>query len=300
VKFLTETTFQDIEPLVEAVQGGSGKSYYVKGPFLQSDIKNKNGRIYPHAIMSKEVARYTKEMVEDHRGVGELGHPDSPTINLPLVSHKIIELKEDGKNYIGKAKVLTDMPNGKIVKTLIDENVKLGVSSRGVGSLQDSPEGNVVGEDFYLATAADIVADPSAPEAFVRGIMENREWVWDSGILKEAAVANLKRMVEAAPRKQAATRRVAEAAVWEKFLRMIRVGVESDTLMEAQIRQIFEAPKKSYDEWMLEIDRMVSAKIGLSIHDLPDMPFRDWYDAGKSPAFVVGRAMKEAKGELGF
>lgn len=211
---------ESVELLIE--NSDAGKSYYIHGPFLQSEVKNRNGRIYPHHIMEREVARYTSELIDAKRALGELGHPESPSINLDRVSHIITELKPSGGDYIGKAKII-DSPFGKIVKSFIDEDVKLGVSSRGLGSLTNTPQGNVVGEDFYLATAADIVADPSAPNAFVRGIMENREWVWDNGIIKEAQVAAFKREVVAAPKKKSAARQLVEAKVFAKFLKSIRV-----------------------------------------------------------------------------
>jgi hypothetical protein len=223
MKLITEVT-TEVEPLIVEAVSGKGKDHYIQGPFLQADLKNRNGRIYPLNILQKEVERYHKELVRENRALGELGHPENPTINLPLVSHRITELTQDGKNFNGKAKIL-DTPNGKIVKSLIDEGVKLGVSSRGVGSLMDSPEGHVVGEDFYLATAADIVADPSAPAAFVRGMMENKEWVWNNGILCEATIADLRQMVVTAPRKKASERLVIEAAAFERFLKAIRVEV---------------------------------------------------------------------------
>lgn len=198
------------------------KNYFIEGPFLQSEIKNRNGRIYPLPVMQKEVARYTKELISEGRALGELGHPDSPTINLPLVSHKITELKQDGNDFHGKAKIL-DTPMGKIVKNLLDDEVKLGVSSRGLGSIQSTKAGNMVGEDFMLATAADIVSDPSAPDAFVRGIMENREWVWDNGVLKEREIAAIKEQIVAAPKHKSAAKALVLEAAWEKFLRDVRV-----------------------------------------------------------------------------
>ena len=209
-----------VELFTEA--SGSGKQYYIKGPFLQAEIKNKNGRIYPAHIMEREVARYTKDLIEQKRALGELGHPETPAINLDRVSHLIIELTKDGNDYLGKAKIL-DTNYGKQVKAFIDEGVTFGVSSRGLGSLTSTPEGNIVGEDFFLATAADIVADPSAPDAFVRGIMEGREWVWDNGILKEREVAALKEQIVKAPKKQATARKLVEAKTFEKFLKAIRV-----------------------------------------------------------------------------
>jgi len=165
---------------------GAKKKMYIEGVFLQGDLKNRNGRMYPVNTLSKEVGRYNESFVKKGRAVGELGHPDGPTVNLDRVSHKITSLKQEGNNFIGKAQLL-ETPMGKIAKSLIAEGVTLGVSSRGVGSLKENSDGcKVVGEDFMLATAADIVADPSAPDAFVSGIMEGKEWVWEGGILREA------------------------------------------------------------------------------------------------------------------
>ena len=177
---------EEIESVKFITEGkGDKKSLYIEGVFLQGNIKNRNGRMYPMETLQKEVARYTESNISSGRALGELGHPDGPTVNLDRVSHKIISLREHGSNFIGKAKIL-DTPMGQIAKSLIDEGVKLGVSSRGIGSLKPTKEGfNVVGDDFQLATAADIVADPSAPDAFVSGIMEGKEWVWDGGILRE-------------------------------------------------------------------------------------------------------------------
>ena len=170
---------------------------------MQADIKNRNGRVYPVATLSKEVARYTTEYINKRRAFGELGHPDGPTVNLERVSHMITSLKPEGKNFIGEAKVM-DTPYGKIVKNLIDEGAQLGVSSRGMGSIQSSSQGNVVGKDFYLATAADIVADPSAPDAFVDGIMEGKECVWDNGVLKSKSIEEYKSEIERARRTELA------------------------------------------------------------------------------------------------
>ena len=164
---------------------GSGKKLYIEGVFLQGNIKNRNGRMYPMETLAREVKRYNETFVNKGRALGELGHPDGPTVNLDRVSHKITSLTEDGNNFKGKAQIL-NTPMGKIASSLLDEGVMLGVSSRGVGSLKTTNEGHkVVGEDFMLATAADIVADPSAPDAFVSGIMEGKEWVWEGGILRE-------------------------------------------------------------------------------------------------------------------
>ena len=201
MKLITET-IEDIEVLTEATSNG-GKSYKIKGVFMQADIKNRNGRVYPVETLAKEVKRYTNEFINKKRAFGELGHPDGPTVNLERVSHMITSLKPEGKNFIGEAKVM-DTPYGKIVKNLIDEGAQLGVSSRGMGSIQQSQGRNVVGKDFYLATAADIVADPSAPDAFVEGIMENKEWVWDNGILKSIEVEHYKEEIERTKRKELA------------------------------------------------------------------------------------------------
>ena len=199
MKLITET-IEDIEVLTEANTKG-GKDYKIRGVFMQADIKNRNGRVYPIATLSKEVARYTTEYINKRRAFGELGHPDGPTVNLERVSHMITSLKPEGKNFIGEAKVM-DTPYGKIVKNLIDEGAQLGVSSRGMGSIQSSSQGNVVGKDFYLATAADIVADPSAPDAFVEGIMEGKEWVWDNGVLKSKSIEEYKSEIERTRRKE--------------------------------------------------------------------------------------------------
>ena len=164
---------------------GAKKKMYIEGVFLQGDIKNRNGRMYPVTTLAKEVGRYNESFVQKGRALGELGHPEGPTVNLDRVSHKITSLRQEGNNFIGKAQLL-ETPMGKIAKSLISEGVTLGVSSRGVGSLKEDNKGcKVVGEDFMLATAADIVADPSAPDAFVSGIMEGKEWVWEGGILRE-------------------------------------------------------------------------------------------------------------------
>ena len=168
---------------------GSKKKMYIEGVFLQGDLKNRNGRMYPVNTLAKEVNRYNEAFVAKGRALGELGHPDGPTVNLDRVSHKITSLRQEGNNFVGKAQIL-NTPMGKIASSLLDEGVKLGVSSRGIGSLKMTREGvNVVGDDFMLATAADIVADPSAPDAFVEGIMEGKDWVWDGGILRERSAA---------------------------------------------------------------------------------------------------------------
>ena len=187
---------EEIESVKFITEGkGDKKSLYIEGVFLQGNIKNRNGRMYPMETLQKEVARYTESNISSGRALGELGHPDGPTVNLDRVSHKIISLREHGSNFIGKAKIL-DTPMGQIAKSLIDEGVKLGVSSRGIGSLKPTKEGfNVVGDDFQLATAADIVTDPSAPDAFVDGIMEGKEWVWEGSSLRERLAADTKRQI---------------------------------------------------------------------------------------------------------
>ena len=174
---------------------GAKKKMYIEGVFLQGDIKNRNGRMYPVQTLAKEVGRYNESFVKKGRALGELGHPEGPTVNLDRVSHKIVSLTQEGNNFKGKAQLL-DIPMGKIAKSLIGEGVTLGVSSRGVGSLKENSDGcKVVGEDFMLATAADIVADPSAPDAFVSGIMEGKEWVWEGGILRESLASQTKKHI---------------------------------------------------------------------------------------------------------
>ena len=181
---LIREEIESVEFITEKLKNGK-QNLYIEGIFLQGNIKNRNGRMYPMETLQREVARYNESNITSGRALGELGHPDTPTVNLDRVSHKIVSLKESGSNFIGKAKVL-GTPMGKIASSLIDEGVKLGVSSRGIGSLKPTREGvNIVGDDFMLATAADIVADPSAPDAFVEGIMEGKDWVWDGGILRE-------------------------------------------------------------------------------------------------------------------
>ena len=190
VKLISEAV-EEVEYITEEKEDG-GKNYKIRGIFMQADIKNRNGRVYPMEVLDEEVKKYNKNFIQQNRAFGELGHPDGPTVNLERVSHMITSLKPDGKNFIGEAKIM-DTPMGKIVKNLMDEGAKLGVSSRGMGSLRQKGGANVVSDDFYLATAADIVADPSAPNAFVEGIMEGKEWVWNNGALVEAHVADLKK-----------------------------------------------------------------------------------------------------------
>jgi len=212
VKLISEE-IQDVEYITEQKENGK-KNYKIKGIFMQADIKNRNGRIYPVGTLAKEVKRYNEQFINKKRAFGELGHPDGPTVNLERVSHMITSLKPEGKNFIGEAKIM-DTPYGKIVKNLIDEGAQLGVSSRGMGSLQSGSQGNVVGKDFYLATAADIVADPSAPDAFVEGIMEGKEWVWDNGVLKSMEVEKFKEEIEKTRRAELAE---AKARVFKDFL----------------------------------------------------------------------------------
>ena len=188
---------EEIETVEFVTEEKNGKkSLYIEGVFLQGNIKNRNGRMYPMETLAKEVNRYNESNVVTGRALGELGHPEGPTVNLDRVSHKIVSLKESGSNFIGKAKIL-NTPMGQIASSLIGEGVKLGVSSRGIGSLKPTKEGfNVVGDDFMLATAADIVADPSAPDAFVEGIMEGKEWVWEGTTLRERLAAKTKTQIE--------------------------------------------------------------------------------------------------------
>ena len=215
MKLITET-IENIEVLKEEKANGK-KDYKIRGVFMQADIKNRNGRIYPVETLAKEVKRYTNEFINKKRAFGELGHPDGPTVNLERVSHMITSLKPEGKNFIGEAKVM-DTPYGKIVKNLIDEGAQLGVSSRGMGSIQQMSGRNIVGKDFYLATAADIVADPSAPDAFVEGIMEGKEWVWDNGVLKSMEVEQYKEEIEKTKRAELAEKK---ADIFKNFLSKI-------------------------------------------------------------------------------
>lgn len=203
---------EGIEVLTEEKNGQ--KQYFIEGTFLQGDIKNRNGRVYEFKMLKDKVENYRKEFVEQKRAFGELGHPDGPTINLERVSHMIVELAPDGKNFYGKAKIM-DTPYGKIVKNLIDEGAKLGVSSRGVGSLEEKQGASYVKDDFRLSTAADIVADPSAPEAFVRGVMEGREWVYENGLLVAKEADEIKESI-----RKASSRHLEEQMVkaFRKFL----------------------------------------------------------------------------------
>lgn len=211
MKLITEM-IEDVEVITEESNGK--KSHYIQGVFLQSDIKNRNGRMYPYNVLDREVRNYQEKFINTNRALGELGHPDGPTVNLDRVSHKIVSLAAEGKNFIGKAKLL-ETPMGNIAKNLLTEGVKLGVSSRGMGTLVRENGYSVVGEDFMLATAADIVADPSAPDAFVEGIMEGKEWVWDNGILKECQVQEIKNEIDQATLINLQERKIAAFA---KFL----------------------------------------------------------------------------------
>jgi|TARA_Y100000004_G_scaffold70634_1_gene79444 hypothetical protein len=192
MRLITEN-IEDIQILSEEKDGK--KHLYIEGVFLQSEIKNRNGRIYPLSVLEKEVGRYNEEYIKTGRALGELGHPDGPTVNLDRVSHRITSLKAEGTNFIGKAQILAT-PMGNIARNLLEEGVKLGVSSRGMGSIDRQESASYVMDDFMLATAADIVADPSAPDAFVNGIMEGKEWVWDNGILKEKEIAEMKSEID--------------------------------------------------------------------------------------------------------
>jgi hypothetical protein len=215
IKLISEEV-ANVEYLTEQDENGK-KNYKIKGIFMQADLKNRNGRVYPMEILEKEVKRYNKEYISEKRAFGELGHPDGPTVNLERASHMITALYPDGKNFIGEAKILST-PMGNIVKNLMDEGAKLGVSSRGMGSLDQKNGANYVRNDFYLATAADIVADPSAPSAFVEGIMEGKEWVWDHGALVEAELAQAKERINKKVQKKQA---LEEALEFAKFLKML-------------------------------------------------------------------------------
>ena len=194
MKLITEE-IEAVEVLTETVNGK--KTLYIQGPFLQTEQPNRNNRVYRMPVMEREVNRYTEQYVNKGRALGELGHPDGPTVNLDRVSHKIVSLHREGNNFIGKAQILST-PMGKIAESLLKEGVTLGVSSRGIGSVRPTKEGyNEVGEDFMLATAADIVADPSAPDAFVQGIMEGKEWIWDGGILREKLAESTRKRINA-------------------------------------------------------------------------------------------------------
>jgi hypothetical protein len=216
MKLITET-IEQVRYITEATESGK-KNLFIEGPFLVYDKPNRNNRMYTKDVLSREVDRYTDEYIKTNRALGELGHPDTPTLNLERVSHKIISLEDTGENYVGKAMIL-DTPYGQIVKNFIDSGVSLGVSSRGMGSLQPTKEGyNMVQDDFRLATAADIVADPSAPGAFVNGIMENKEWLFVEGRFVEVDIENAKKQI-----RKASARQVEEVALnlFENFLRKL-------------------------------------------------------------------------------
>ena len=199
MKLITEIN-EEVQILTEEAEDGK-KNFFIEGIFMQAEQKNRNGRMYPVGILAKEATRYIQEYVNKNRAYGELGHPDGPTINLERVSHMIKELRQEGNNFYGKAKIM-DTPYGNIVKNLISEGACVGVSTRGMGSLVERNDGvKVVKDDFYLATAADIVADPSAPDAFVRGIMEGKEWVWDNGIIKEVQISQYKETIKKSSKK---------------------------------------------------------------------------------------------------
>lgn len=211
---LIRETVNDTKLLVEE-KLGKGKTYFIEGVFLQSELKNRNGRLYPESVMDKEVGRYLKEYIENNRAYGELGHPDTPTINLDRVSHLIVDLRKEGTNYIGRAKIL-ETPMGQIAKGLLDGGANLGVSSRALGSLKEDKEGvQIVQDDFMLSTAADIVADPSAPDAFVRGIMEGKEWVYVDGKFVEKHIEETKRIIKNTPSKRLEEQMLQE---FKKFL----------------------------------------------------------------------------------
>ena len=211
MKLITEE-IHDTKVITEGK--GSKRRTFIEGVFLQGAIKNRNGRMYPLQTLNKEVQKYNENYIKKGRAMGELGHPDGPTINLDRVSHRITSLRAEGNNFVGKAQIL-DTPMGNIAKSLLGEGVQLGVSSRGMGSIQKSEDCNVVADDFMLTTAADIVADPSAPDAFVNGIMEGKEWVWDNGLLKEKEVAKYQRYMEGANRR---TMEEKTLKVFEHFL----------------------------------------------------------------------------------
>ncbi len=217
MKLITET-IENIKVITE--EKGGKKNLYIEGVFLQADLKNRNGRMYPFATLEREVGSYCENYVNKGRALGELGHPDSPTINLDRVSHKIVSLTAEGSNFIGKAQIL-ETPMGKIAKSLLESGVTLGVSSRGIGSIEEKNGVNIVKDDFMLSTAADIVADPSAPDAFVQGIMEGKEWIWNNGMLEERVINNYRRAIN-----NCSTHSITEKKlqVFESFLRNIKIS----------------------------------------------------------------------------
>ena len=211
MKLITEVN-HDVEYVTEEKNGK--RAYHIEGVFLQANVKNRNGRVYPLEVLKREVEKYNENYVEQKRAFGELGHPDGPTINLERTSHMITDLQQDGANFMGKAKIM-ETPYGKIVQNLIDEGARLGVSSRGMGSLKMAKGVQQVQSDFYLSTAADIVADPSAPDAFVQGVMEGKEWVWANGIIKEADIAEYHKEIDEASSKEL---EAAKLKVFEDFI----------------------------------------------------------------------------------
>lgn len=213
---LFSEAIEEVEYICEAREDG-GKNYKIRGIFMQADVKNRNGRVYPMDVLQKEVVKYNKNFIKENRAFGELGHPEGPTVNLERVSHMITSLAQEGKNFIGEAKIIST-PMGEIVKSLMDEGAKLGVSSRGMGSLDQRNGANYVRDDFYLATAADIVADPSAPNAFVEGIMEGKEWVWNNGALLEAEMVQMQKEFDVKQRQRNVNR---EALAFAKFLKRL-------------------------------------------------------------------------------
>ena len=217
MKLITET-IEDIKVITE--EKGGKRNLYIEGVFLQAELKNRNGRMYPMETLEREVGSYNENYVAKGRALGELGHPDSPTINLDRVSHKIVSLRSEGTNFIGKAQIL-ETPMGKIAKSLLESGVTLGVSSRGVGSIEERNGMNVVKDDFMLSTAADIVADPSAPDAFVQGIMEGKEWIWNNGMLEEKVINSYRQAINNASSNALTERKF---QVFESFLRNIKIS----------------------------------------------------------------------------
>lgn len=233
LKLITEyVQHSDVRVLKEAVKSKDGKTvgaqYFIEGIFMQGNLKNQNGRVYPTEILRREMERYKVEYIDRKRALGELGHPDSPTINHERASHRIVAMEQDGDNFMGKAKVLVELPMGKIVKTLLDEGVELGVSTRGLGSLRETERGSEVQDDFFFSTV-DIVSDPSAPDAFVHGIMEGKEWVWDGGVLRECTIAGMAKQLDAVhkPTVSDEARQVAFNAAWGTFLNKMTGRVSS-------------------------------------------------------------------------
>lgn len=229
LKLITETVL-NVRTLIESVEAGPAVNYFIEGVFMQGNKKNQNGRVYPTETLVREMSRYQKEYIDRKRAFGELGHPDSPTVNLDRVSHMITNLRQDGDNFVGKAKVMVHTPMGNIVKALIDEGAELGVSSRGLGSLRDGDNGIMeVQDDFYFSTV-DIVADPSAPDAFVRGVMEGKAWVWESGVLKECALDSVMQKIEHAhaPTVSSEERSKLFTEEFDRYLKALRENMRSN------------------------------------------------------------------------